>query len=127
MKPLDQKLGLMYCGGMEDMYREVLRLFWKLKDEKIADIKEAFRKEDWKNYRVFVHALKSSALNIGGEELSEAARKLEQAAKVLLDGESSPAEQAEQLGYIREHQEDLLEMYELVAREAGNILSAAGK
>ena len=43
------------------------------------EIEGFFKNKDWKNYTVKVHALKSTARVIGAEELSEKARRLENA------------------------------------------------
>ena len=44
-------------------------------------IQAAFDDEDIKNYQILVHALKSTSLSIGAENLSEQAKALELAAK----------------------------------------------
>ena len=51
-------------------------------DGKRADkIQAAFDADDVKNYQILVHALKSTSLSIGANNLSEQARELELAAK----------------------------------------------
>jgi HPt (histidine-containing phosphotransfer) domain-containing protein len=51
-------------------------------DPKKADkIQEKFDASDWKGYQILVHALKSTSLSIGAENLSAAAKSLELAAK----------------------------------------------
>ena len=58
---------------------EIMREFKE--DKKVAAIQAAFDAEDWKNYQVLVHALKSTALTIGAKDLSESAKEMEMAAK----------------------------------------------
>ncbi len=76
---IDARAGVSYCAGSEAIYREVLQSYALGKlGEEIADY---YAKEDWKNYGVKVHALKSTSLNIGAVELSEFAKALENAVR----------------------------------------------
>lgn len=73
------EIGLKYCIDSKDF---TVQMFSTFTDGKKADkIQEKFEAKDWKNYQILVHALKSTALSIGAENLSEAAKKLELAAK----------------------------------------------
>ncbi len=76
---LDTRAGVRYCAGSEAIYCEAIRAYMagKLRDE----IVDYYEKEDWKNYCVKVHALKSTSLNIGAVELSELAKALESASR----------------------------------------------
>ena len=76
---LDTKSALLFCSGNPDFYREILDTF--IAENRMGDIQKYFTMEDWKNYAVQVHALKSSARLIGASALSETARQLEMAAK----------------------------------------------
>jgi CheY-like chemotaxis protein len=78
---LDVEKGLKYCAGMEEMYIEVLQMFCDLSQEKMQAIQDAFDTQNWKDYTIFVHALKSTSLSIGGDILSERAKELEFAGK----------------------------------------------
>lgn len=78
---LDLEKGLKYCGGMQDMYEEMLQMFCDLGAEKMEQLQNAFDTEDWKNYTILVHALKSTSLSIGGCQVSELAFELEKAGK----------------------------------------------
>lgn len=55
--------------------------------------------KDWDNYRILVHALKSTSLTIGAVSLSEGAKALEMAAK---DGD---------VDYILSHNQEVMEKY----------------
>lgn len=70
--------GIINCGSSED-YQKVLVNFYRLIPDNAAEIRGYYEDEDWENYTVKVHALKSSARIIGAEGLSEKARALEQA------------------------------------------------
>ena len=76
---LDTKLGMGYCMNDEDFYVEMLQTY--LENENREQLNKTFEAEDWKNYETYVHALKSTSLNIGAVTLSEQAKALEFAAK----------------------------------------------
>ena len=111
---LDKATGLQYCAGDKEFYRELSEMFADLYPKKRQQIEEAFSGGDWKNYTTYVHALKSSALSIGGKRLSEAARLLEEQGKRAIEGNA----ETEALDYIRAHHEEFLALYEEFANEA---------
>jgi CheY-like chemotaxis protein/HPt (histidine-containing phosphotransfer) domain-containing protein/anti-sigma regulatory factor (Ser/Thr protein kinase) len=77
---LDVQKGIIYCGGKAE-YLDILRLH---ADEDEADrehINELLNEENWKDYTIAVHAVKSSMKSIGAEKLSTMARDLEKAGK----------------------------------------------
>lgn len=76
---LDTKTGMEYCCNNEDFYKEMLKSY--LDNDKTEAIFKSYEEEDWEQYRILVHALKSTSLSIGAVEVSEDARKLEMAAK----------------------------------------------
>ena len=73
--------GMRYCHGDGRFYQEMLVRFSKDAEQKAADIETSFQNEDITNYRILVHALKSSSKMIGADELSEMAGAAEEAAK----------------------------------------------
>ena len=97
---LNEEIGLKYCAGMEEMYVEMLQMFCDLSPEKMQTLQETFLASDWKNYIVFVHALKSTALGIGACQLSELAKKLELAGK------------ADEIEVIKAEHNELMTLYE---------------
>lgn len=74
-------VGLDYCGGEEGFYREMLQMFYEQAQEKRTEIISFYERTDWVNYAIKVHALKSTSLTIGAEDLSGRAKELEKAAK----------------------------------------------
>lgn len=94
---LDISTGLSYCMDDMDFYQEMIREY--LKNDKRTTLEEFFAQEDLENYRITVHALKSTSLTIGAVELSEKAKKLEMAAK------------AKDMDYIRLHHREVMEKY----------------
>lgn len=75
---LDTKAALHYLGS-EELFWKVLQDFYKIIDKKSAIIEKNYRKADWKNYTIEVHALKSAAKQIGATKLFEHAAALEAA------------------------------------------------
>ena len=91
--------GLQYCNHNSAFYEEVLMRFAQDAGHKTAQIEAAFQQEDMKNYRILVHALKSSSKMVGATALSEMAKSVEEAAK------------DQDAGYIHEHHEALMDKY----------------
>lgn len=75
---LNLKAGIEHCGG-EESYLEVLNVFANAIETNAKEIENYFNDEDWKNYTIKVHGLKSTSKVIGAEELSEKAKRLEKA------------------------------------------------
>lgn len=75
---LNTAIGLEYCADDEDIYREVLEGY--VEEDSRDTINSLFAEQNWPEYRVIVHAIKSTSLTIGAEELSEKAKALELAA-----------------------------------------------
>ncbi len=96
---IDVETGIEYAGS-EELFVETLRFFRDGIDKKCDEIQELYFNENLEDYTVKVHALKSSARLIGAKELSEEARKLEEAGK---QGD---------LDYIKENTAEVLQMYD---------------
>lgn len=116
---LNTALGLGYSCNVEELYKEMLRMYVDMQTEKSANIAECLEKEDWKTYTVYVHALKSTSLSIGGEMVSELARQMEEAGKAVQKGENTE----EKMAFIHENQEKLMALYEKTAQEARRYLA----
>lgn len=65
--------------GSEKLFWEVLNDYYRTILKKAALIIQLEQEEDWKNYTIEVHALKSASRQIGAMELAELAAKMEQA------------------------------------------------
>lgn len=68
-------------SGSEEAFATVLKLFYEAIDEKINELNGFYDSEDWSNYTIKIHALKSSAKLVGAMSLSEEALLLEMAGK----------------------------------------------
>jgi HPt (histidine-containing phosphotransfer) domain-containing protein len=100
--------GLSYCAEDEGFYKEMLHDY--MEGNRMAELCEMYEVNDWENYRIQVHALKSTSLSIGANELSEEARLLEQAAK---DGD---------MEYIRTHHEKTMNQYRSLLNQLKQVL-----
>ncbi len=116
---INRKLGLEHCGDDESLYRETLQLFIEIYDEKLISTNELLACEDWENYIVYVHGLKSSALTIGAESLSADARKLEYAGKDIKAGKNTE----ENIAFIKEHNDRVMDSLKTVVLEARKMLN----
>lgn len=118
---INTETGLKYCAGSTEFYREMLGLFCSGYDERVANITEAFQSEDWTTYTVLVHGLKSTSLNIGGEQLSEAAKKLEDAGKSVRQSDHADEDKT----FIKENNNDVMNLYKETVLEARKLIDEA--
>lgn len=97
---LEVKQGLIFCGGREN-YLEILKLQGEDEDT-LLKLQNFYDKQDWKNYTILVHAVKSTMKSIGAQPLSEMAKNLEMAGKQL------------DIDYILAHHEELVQEYQRI-------------
>ena len=95
---LDVEKGILYCNGKEQ-YLKVLRGYCEDWNQTGILAEQSFEQQDWKNYTIAVHGLKSAMKSIGATDISEAARKLEFAGKEY------------RIDYIMENHGRLMEKY----------------
>ena len=95
---LDVAKGILYCNGKE-AFIKVLQGYCEDFNDSGKEADELFEKEDWKNYTIVVHGLKSAMRSIGALPLSDMAKELEFAGK---EG---------RVDYIKEHHAELMEEY----------------
>lgn len=99
---INTKSALAYCKNDMNFYQELLHKFVVDADKKKSEIDHYFKREDYDNYRIVIHALKSTAKMIGADALSKLAQELEAAV------------QNKDIGYVREHHEEMLLEYSRV-------------
>jgi signal transduction histidine kinase/DNA-binding response OmpR family regulator len=104
---LDVESGQMYCGG-RDAYLEILKEYAKKGAANWEALEIFYEQQDWSDYTIAVHAVKSSMLAIGAKYLSEQAKQLEFAGK------------ENNLTYIRENHAQMIAEYERVIGEITN-------
>lgn len=95
---LDTASGETYCGNRENYYA-VLEGYAKRGKKNYQKIQELFNEENWQDYTIEVHGIKSSLLAIGAKEISAKAKALESAGK------------EQRILFIREHHDDMIRMY----------------
>gem|GEM_PF-2116686 len=91
--------GYLYCGG-EESFNDIIGIYAAKGDKNYKPLQELFENEDWENYTISIHAVKSSMKSIGADNLSEQARLLEMAGK---EG---------RIDYILENHQYVYDMYQ---------------
>ena len=115
---INTELGLQYCMNSMEFYKEMLEMYCDEYEDRAAKLTEALKAEDWEIYTVTVHALKSTSLNIGGEQISKAAKELEAAGKALRASEQMD----ESRTFIMEHHDIAMQLYGATVEEVKKIL-----
>ena len=113
---IDTKLGMKYSGDMEEMYREFLAMFCQRREDTQSKLRTALNDGNLTDYTTYIHALKSTALSMGGRELSEKAKALEMAGHAYQDGPQE--EKAQQLQFIKDNHDHAMELYDAFVKEA---------
>ncbi len=107
----DVESGFKNSGG-EESYLPLLKVFYDSLDSRYEELDRLFKAEDFANYTIKVHALKSSAKIIGAGEYGEDAQLLENAGK------------SGDLTYIRGHHGGFLKKLTEFREPIGQVLSA---
>lgn len=106
----DRNAGLQYCRGDEMFYRELLAQFHSESVKKRQMIEADYEQKNMEDYRIRVHALKSTAKMIGAENLSDLAKDLEMAAK------------EKDWDFIEKNHKEVLDQYAAAVVEIGSLL-----
>lgn len=99
--------GISYCGDQEGL-REIIAMYHAQGAGRIRQLQQLFEEQNWKNYSITAHALKSNSRGIGANDLAELALGMEMAGK-----ENRPE-------YILEHHRELLADYERLLQALAN-------
>ncbi len=99
--------GIKNCGSKES-YEKVFAAFQNEIPNRVGIITESLENGDYERYAIEVHSIKSSARIIGAKKLSLSAERLESAAN------------EKNIDYIRENNEELLEMYKKFCKHCKN-------
>jgi len=78
---IDRNAVLKLYDGINEDYRDILRLYCMDGERKLALLKKLYAQKDITNYEIEVHGLKSASANIGALVLSAMAKEHEGAAK----------------------------------------------
>lgn len=101
---IDSVSGMDYCRNKPELYRTLLREFIQDAGDKSGNLRRCFEMQDWKNYTVYIHALKSSGRLIGAGKLSAESAEMEQAAK------------DRDIPFLTDHHEHVLAEYDRVVQ-----------
>ena len=80
---VDKEAGLNYCGGMDDLYLEVLQHYVKNATSYTIELENLYKEGKLADYARISHTLKSNSLTIGMKGFSEIAKAHEYAGKDL--------------------------------------------
>jgi len=97
---LDIDTALVYCGDDAELFREVAKSY--INNNHSEKLVEYFEKEDYENYRIKVHSLKSTSLSIGAVTMSGLATDMDAALK------------AGNIEYARENHKELMDQYKMI-------------
>ncbi len=74
-------IGMLYAGKNLKSYQTILASYHQDMQERIEDLKAAYRQGDYHLFATYAHAMKSASAAIGATEVSEMAKTLELAGK----------------------------------------------
>ena len=92
---LDVKKAILYCNG-KDAYYKILQGYCLEGEKTEKQLEDLYQKQDWENYTIAVHGLKSAMHSVGALKVSEIAKFLEMAGK------------NQDIDYILEHHNQLM-------------------
>lgn len=89
-------------SGSKDAFLSVLKIYYDSYEAKSGEIQSFYENQDWDNYIIKVHALKSSSRLVGALKLGEDAEALEMAGN------------GKDLDYIRSHHDNMMNEYRTI-------------
>ena len=107
---IDTDNGIDYCKD-HDTYLEVLSFFTEEYATKSANINSCFENEDWEDYSIRIHALKSNLKTMGMPELAEKALGLEKASK------------EDDLDYVMTNHASFMDEYRMIVEKIAGIIT----
>ncbi len=95
--------GITFCGDIGGL-REIIRIFHGEGHKRKRQLQQLYQEQNWKDYVIAVHALKSNAKGIGADELAELAQRMELAGKEGC------------IEYILDNHEELLRKHDILLK-----------
>ena len=74
---IDELIGMDYCSGNKDFYFEALQMYTEAYVDNVPRLQKDFENEDWTDYSIVAHSIKSNSLMIGAKCFSELAKEQE--------------------------------------------------
>ena len=99
---IEPRAGLKYCQDDVSFYKALLAEYAYGELEKAHNLQKSYEAENWHDYSIYVHSLKSSSKMIGASALSVRAAKLEAAANIS------------DTGTIHTEHDNMMEEYEVL-------------
>lgn len=78
---VDREIGLKNCGGISEMYKEITGIYLDDYARYRKNIEQSFIANDWVNFAIIAHSIKSSSYTVGAMTFGDIAKELEKAAK----------------------------------------------
>lgn len=72
---LNTESGMAYCADSEEFYFEMIKMY--IDNDRTEELNEHFNNSNWEDYRITAHALKSTSLSIGADDMSAMAKEQE--------------------------------------------------
>lgn len=110
IRDIDSALALKSFGGDISSYKDILRVYRDVGDEKLALIKKLYDERDYHNLRIEVHGLKGTSYVIGAMQLGDLAKSLEYACRDIEEAASGDAP-GDKAAFIDDNIELLLSKY----------------
>lgn len=101
---LDLETGYIYCGG-KDKYMDIIATYALQAEDNYNEIQKLLDNDNWKDYTITVHGIKSFMSSIGAGKVSKKAKDLEMAGK------------ADDIAYIRKNHDDFMSDFRKVIEE----------
>lgn len=114
---IDRSIGMKYSSDNKDMYKSFLQIYCDFAEDKINQLTNSFECKHWEDYVTYVHSVKSTSLNIGGEKLSMLAADIEEQGVKYLGGEE------DKLDYLLKNHEELMRLSQATYDEALEMVS----
>ena len=74
---IDTEEGIAYCADDAEFYEDMLREYLQESDGRAADLRRFYASQDWSQYGLCAHSVKSTSKMIGAKAVSELAREME--------------------------------------------------
>jgi len=104
---IDKETGTANCGGMEKLYKKILKMFCEMHDTKLAELNKYLEEKDWQNYIINIHALKSNAYNIGCKQLGDKCLALELSSKNI----AADKDREKEILFVENNHDDAMKLF----------------
>lgn len=102
--------GLDNCGGELADYLKILQITFQYGTKQLQELRDYQKQQDYENYTIKIHSMKSTTMNLGAAGLSDMARKQEEAGK---KGDYA---------YIDVHMEEFQKEYNILLEQIERVL-----